>query len=180
MLTFCRSPINQMPMNIYGLIILTALLAGFVLEAVADRLNLKALDPALPDEFAGVYDAEKYARSQEYTRVRSRFGLVTGVFDLAVLLLFWQLGGFNYLDQLVRVWQYGTVINGLIFTGILLLARTIISLPSLTRPIRARAAPTCWPSRRICSASIPCRRKAGSTTWPGTCPPVLPPGPGKR
>jgi STE24 endopeptidase len=129
MLTFCCSQIIQMPMNIYGSIILIALLAGFILETLADRLNLKALDPELPEEFAGVYDAEKYAGSQEYTRVKTRFGLVTGIFDLLVLLLFWQLGGFNYLDQLVRAWQYGTVVNGLIFTGCLLLARTVISLP---------------------------------------------------
>ena len=108
---------------------MTALLVGFVLETAADRLNLRALDPKLPEEFAGVYDAEKYARSQEYTRVRTRFGLITGIFDLALLLFFWQLGGFNYLDQLVRGWQHGPVVNGLIFTGVLLLAKTIISLP---------------------------------------------------
>lgn len=116
-------------MNIYGLIILIALLAGFVLETVADRLNLQALDPELPGEFSGVYDGEKYASSQAYTRVRTRFGFITGIFDLAVLLIFWQLGGFNYLDQLVRVWQFGAVVNGLIFTGLLILAKTILSLP---------------------------------------------------
>ncbi|MFN2366982.1 MAG: M48 family metallopeptidase [Desulfurivibrionaceae bacterium] len=116
-------------MNIYALIILAALLANYVLELVGDRLNLRALDPELPAEFAGVYDAKKYARSQEYTRSRTRFGLITGTFDLFLLLLFWQLGGFNWLDQLVRGWGLGVVPTGLAFTGILLLAKTVISLP---------------------------------------------------
>jgi STE24 endopeptidase len=116
-------------MNIYGLIILIALLANFVLALIADWLNLRALDPLLPSEFAGVYDTEKYASSQEYTRVGTRFGFVTGTFDLALLLIFWQVGGFNYLDQLVRGWGLGVVATGLVFTGILLLAKTLISLP---------------------------------------------------
>jgi STE24 endopeptidase len=116
-------------MNIYGLIILAALLADYILGMVADWLNLRALDPELPAEFAGVYDPEKYARSQEYTRTKTRFGLITGTFDLALLLLFWQLGGFNYLDQLVRGWGLGAVMIGLTFIGILLLAKTAISLP---------------------------------------------------
>lgn len=116
-------------MNIYGLIILVALLGNFVLAIVADWLNLKALDPRLPAEFEGVYDPEKYAQSQQYTRTRTSFGLITGTFDLVVLLLFWQLGGFNYLDLLVRGWQFGVVVNGLIFTGLLILAKTVLSLP---------------------------------------------------
>ncbi len=116
-------------MNIYGLIILIALVANFVLALIADWLNLRALDPQLPSEFAGIYDTEKYARSQEYTRVGTRFGFVTGTFDLALLLIFWQVGGFNYLDQLVRGWGLGLLATGLVFTGLLLLAKTLISLP---------------------------------------------------
>jgi len=116
-------------MNVYGLIILAALLANFILETVSDWLNLGALDPQLPSEFAEVYDSEKYARSQEYTRTKTRFGFITGTFDLVLLLLFWQLGGFNYLDQLVRNWGMGAVLTGLAFTGLLLLAKTVISLP---------------------------------------------------
>ena len=116
-------------MNIYGIIILIALLGNFVLQIIADCLNLGALNPKLPQEFEGVYDIEKYASSQEYTRVGTRFGFITGTFDLVLLLIFWQLGGFNYLDQLVRGWGFGGVVTGLIFTGILMLAKTLISLP---------------------------------------------------
>ncbi|MBU0482658.1 MAG: M48 family metallopeptidase [Proteobacteria bacterium] len=116
-------------MNIYGWIILAALLANYFLELVSDRLNLAALEPELPQEFAGVYDPAEYARSQQYTRTRTGFGLLTGTFNLLILLLFWQLGGFNALDQLVRGWQFNVIVTGLIFSGLLLLAKTVISLP---------------------------------------------------
>lgn len=116
-------------MNIYGLVILLALLTNFALELIADWLNLRALDPQLPAEFTGVYDTAKYASSQEYTRTKTRFGFVTTTFDLALLLLFWQLGGFNALDRLVRGWGLEAVSAGLAFTGLLLLAKTLLSLP---------------------------------------------------
>src|SRR5262249_34414845 len=69
-----RGPPSRDPehMNAYGLIILAALLLEFALGVTADLLNLGALDPVLPAEFRGVYDADRYARSQEYTRVRTR------------------------------------------------------------------------------------------------------------
>ena len=116
-------------MNLYGLIILFALLADFLLGAIADWLNLKALDPKLPAEFADCYDPAEYARSQAYTRAKARFGQLTTTFDLAVLLLFWWAGGFTWLDQLVRGWASGEVSRGLLFFAVLLLSKSLLSLP---------------------------------------------------
>ncbi len=116
-------------MNIYLLIILAAIAADFILDISSNWLNLKALTKKLPDEFSEVYDEETYAKSQEYTKVRTRFGFLTGIFDLALLLAFWFSGGFNWLDQIVRSWEFGELVTGLCFIGILMVAKTIISLP---------------------------------------------------
>ena len=61
-------------MNIYGIIILATLLGSYLLEIISEVLNLRALKSNLPAEFADVYDQERYRKSQEYTRVRTRFG----------------------------------------------------------------------------------------------------------
>lgn len=116
-------------MNIYAVIILAALLANYLLDVISDILNLKALRKSLPQEFRGHFDKEKYEKSQHYTRVRTRFGLITGTFSLVLLLGFWLFGGFNWMDQLVREFGYGTIVSGLIFIGLLLLAQQILSLP---------------------------------------------------
>ena len=92
-------------------------------------LNLRALNTIVPPEFADVYDAGTYRRSQEYTRVKTRFGVVFSLFDLAVLLVFWLAGGFGWLDGLVRGWGLSPVWAGLAFLLILALARGILSLP---------------------------------------------------
>ena len=116
-------------MNIFTTIILAAILLDFVLGIVSNRLNLKSLTPRLPEEFEGVYDEETYAKSQEYTRVNTKFGFITGTFDLLLLLGFWFSGGFNWLDQWARGFEFGVIGTGLIFIGALVVVKMIISLP---------------------------------------------------
>ena len=116
-------------MNIYLLIILSALIGEFLLRTVVRVLNLKALDPGLPNEFQGYYDEEKYARSQEYTRVNTRFAFFTTSFDLIVILVFILFGGFNFVDQIIRGFGLSTLPSGLAFFGILFFASDLISTP---------------------------------------------------
>ncbi len=116
-------------MNIYTLIILTTIVLEFMLNLIADLLNLKILSGEIPDEFKQVYDIEEYRKSQEYTRVKTRFGYITSTFGLVTILAFWFLGGFNFLDTIVRHWSLHPIWTGLIYIGILLLTKSIISLP---------------------------------------------------
>ena len=116
-------------MNIYLLIILSALIGEFLLRTLVRVLNLKALDPGLPNEFQGYYDEEKYARSQEYTRVNTRFAFFTTSFDLIVILVFILFGGFNFADQIIRGFGLSTLPSGLVFFGILFFASDLISTP---------------------------------------------------
>ena len=116
-------------MNIYAIIILATIAVDFTLDLASNYLNLKSLSKELPKEFEGVYDEETYAKSQEYTKVGTRFGFITGIFDLALVLGFWFLGGFNWLDMIVRAWGFGELITGVFYIFILMLAKSIVSLP---------------------------------------------------
>ena len=116
-------------MNIYLVIILTALIGEFALRSIARYLNLKALNPKLPDEFEGFYDGDKYRQSQEYTRAGAKFAYVSSTFDLCLILAFILVGGFNFVDDLVRGLGLSPIPTGLIFFAILHFARDIISIP---------------------------------------------------
>jgi STE24 endopeptidase len=116
-------------MNVYAIVVLATLAARFVVGLIAEILNLRALRDELPEEFAGVYDADAYKKSQDYTRVLTRFGLATSVFDLAVILMFWFCGGFNFLDGIVRGWNWHPILTGMAYIGILVVARSVLSLP---------------------------------------------------
>jgi len=116
-------------MNIYAVIILCTIVIEFAIHLIADLLNMKTLNAGLPAEFSGVYDEEKYRKSQQYTAVNTKFGILSSAFSLAVTLGFWFGGGFPYLDGIVRSWNAGSPWTGMIYIGILILARSILSLP---------------------------------------------------
>ena len=115
-------------MNIFAIIILLAILVDFLVGLVTNMLNLKSLSQHLPNEFEGVYDAQTYAKSQKYTKARTQFGLITGAFDLLILLSFWFNGGFNMLDSWIRGFPFNELISGIIFV-LLMIAKSILSLP---------------------------------------------------
>ncbi len=116
-------------MNVYALIILTALLIEYALNVVSDVLTLRNLKSSLPDEFRDMFDDEEYETAKDYTRTRTRFGLLSSTAGLAVLLGFWFIGGFEWLDTLVRGWEFGPILTGLIYIGLLVLGRGALSLP---------------------------------------------------
>ncbi|MBK1830811.1 M48 family metallopeptidase [Verrucomicrobiaceae bacterium R5-34] len=115
--------------NSTAMFIVIALLALWNIDLIASLLNLKALDPTLPEEFKGVYDDEKYAKSQDYTRVSERYGIITATYSLTVLLVFWALGGFGYLDSWLRGFGWSETVTGIVFIGVLFLGNTLLNLP---------------------------------------------------
>jgi len=115
--------------NAYAVLILTALLAEYALNLGSDLLNLRHLQPELPAEFQDTFDEGEYERAQEYTRTKTRFGLLSSTFGLAVLLVFWFGGGFEWLDTVVRGWGFGPIVTGLCYVGLLVLGRGALSLP---------------------------------------------------
>lgn len=118
-----------MEWNAVGLTILIALLMLWNIDFVATLLNLKALSPEVPGEFGDVFDAERYAKSQQYTRESSRFGILESVVSLFTLLIFWLCGGFGWLDHLTRSWTENELLSGLFFLGLLYAGHYLISLP---------------------------------------------------
>lgn len=113
-------------MNAYFWIILAALTALRALDAAAQLLNLRALEPRLPAAFREIYDEHEYRRLLDYTAVNTRFDLLVSGIDFAVLLAFWFGGG---LAGVVAGWGFGSIATGLCFIGLLILGKTLIDLP---------------------------------------------------
>ncbi len=110
-------------------VILCANVGMYLLDTVANRLNLRALKPELPREFAGIYDTEKYRRFLDYTAATANFERVEATWDLAVLLAFWLLGGYDWLDTVVRSPHMSSIATGLLYFGGLFLGKWLLGLP---------------------------------------------------
>jgi len=115
--------------NAYALVIVIALLGEYALSVLSSTLNFRSLSPTVPPEFSDVFDADRYARSQEYTRSHTRFGLVRNSVSLVVILTLWQVGGFDWLDRGLRGLGYGPIRTGLLYFGSLGLGSQLVSLP---------------------------------------------------
>lgn len=115
--------------NPIAIFIIIALFALWNIDFLSSLFNLKALDPHLPDEFRGVYDEDKYTKSQEYTRVSERYGIITSTYSLTILLVFWSLGGFGWLDEWLRGFGWSETLTGLAYIGSLMIGKTLLSLP---------------------------------------------------
>ena len=110
-------------------IIIGILLFEFILERILDYLNSTYWSNELPAELAGIYDAEKYRKSQDYEKVTTRFSMLTSSLSLAAMLLMLFMGGFAWLDGFVRNYTQNPILMALMFFGILGLAADILSTP---------------------------------------------------
>jgi len=115
--------------NSYLVFILCVLAFGYLIDLTTSILTIRSLQPILPEEFSGIYDADKYERSQEYTRVNLRFSLLQDTLMLPLTIAFIMLGGFNLLDQWARSFGFSAIPTGLLFTGLLLLLSGLVHLP---------------------------------------------------
>ena len=113
----------------YAAIVLTGLLLDHALRVLSSLLTLRALRPAPPPEFRKLFDADRYRRSQAYTRARTGFGMIASTAQLLAVLAFWGAGGFGWLDRTVRAAGLGRVATGLLFIAALGLARALVGLP---------------------------------------------------
>jgi STE24 endopeptidase len=116
-------------LNAFAIAILAALLGAFAIDLLARLLDVRALGSGLPPEFRGLYDPDAYARSQEYSRARTRFRLLESTVWLAALLAFWFSGGFRWADHLVRGLGLSPVPTGLLFIGLLAFGSAALGLP---------------------------------------------------
>lgn len=115
--------------NFMTVVIVVALFALWKLEFAATLLNLRAFPAAVPQELDGLMDQAKLERARQYLMVNARFDIIRSVVSLTVLLLFWMLGGFNWLDGLARSVSGHPVTSGLVFLSAIFLGQSLLALP---------------------------------------------------
>ena len=115
--------------NFMSVIILLGVFVLWKLEFAATLLNLKAFPTAVPQPLRGLMDEAKLDQARAYLRVNARFGILQSTVSLVVLLVFWSLGGFAWLDELAHTFTPSRLVAGLIFLSALLLGQSLVSLP---------------------------------------------------
>ncbi|NVN94995.1 MAG: M48 family metallopeptidase [Bacteroidetes bacterium] len=111
------------------IIIIAILIFDYLLERLLDYLNSRYWSNELPKELEGIYDVEKYKKSQDYQRVNQRFSLITSTLSFCAMLLMLLGGGFALVDEFARQYTLNPILMALLFFGIIGFAADLLSMP---------------------------------------------------
>ncbi len=110
-------------------IILAIAVVSYVFDQLLDYVNIKSMRRDIPDGVAEFYNRDRYIRSLDYHRELTRFSFISSGFSFVVMVAMLVLGGFGWLDDLLRGYIQQPVLLALVFFAILALASDVLSLP---------------------------------------------------
>ena len=110
-------------------IIIFILVAQYLVHQLLEYLNAQRFSSKVPDELQDVFNDDEYQKSQKYKRTKYRFGLISDGFSLVFTLGFLILGGFEWIDTLVRSITENPIGMALLFFGLVALGSNIIGIP---------------------------------------------------
>lgn len=110
-------------------IIVAIIVLDFLLERFLDYLNTTWWSHDVPKRLAGMYNPEKYRKSQDYYMANLKFGYLTSSFSLVLVLVMLFLGGFAQVNEWAIKVSQNPVLAALVFFGILGLAMDMITTP---------------------------------------------------
>ena len=110
-------------------LLLVIITFDFTLERILSFLNRKSSKKPIPKELEGIYDQEKYAKSQAYNEEVSRFGTFSATFSFVILVLAIYNGWFGILDEWIRTFSPLSLVSPLIFFGLLYVISDVINTP---------------------------------------------------
>lgn len=111
------------------LVIIAIIVFDFIFDRVMDYLNASRWSNKLPDELKGIYDEEKYRKSQDYQKENMRLGLITSTLGFIMILTVLWLGGLGWLDNQVRLISENPILLAILFFGAIGLISDIFSTP---------------------------------------------------
>ncbi len=110
-------------------LIIGILIFDFLLDQLLGFLNYTWYSKEIPQELQDVYDADEYAKSQEYKKTNYRFSLLSGSISFIAILIFLFYDGFAIIDSWARTLVNHDILVGLLFFTVIAAAGEIISLP---------------------------------------------------
>ena len=115
--------------NTLFILIIAFLILDFILDRWLDYLNSLYWNNELPKDLEGIYDSERYRKSQDYTKAQHKFEMLVSTLSFIFMLAFLYFKGFAMIDNIARSFSSNNIVIALIFFGILGFAADILSTP---------------------------------------------------
>ena len=110
-------------------ILLIIIAADFGLERILNFLNNQSAKKPIPHELEGIYDTEKYQKSQDYQGAIDRFGSFSATFSFLLTVGAIYFGWFGWLDSWLRTFSPFDMLTSLMFFGVIFIVSDLIGTP---------------------------------------------------
>ncbi len=110
-------------------VILAISIVSYLFDQFLDYLNLKAQRKDIPAEIVDFYNTEKYQKSLDYQADQQRFSFISSAFSFVISLLMLVLGGFGWLDSVLRPFIENEILLALAFFGTIMITSDLIGIP---------------------------------------------------
>src|SRR5687767_14837048 len=107
------------------ILILTITIVSYLFDQILDYINLKSQHANIPKEIESFYDREKYMKSLSYHKERVKFSFITSAFSFLISLVMLAMGGFGWVDGILREEISNEIVLALVFFGVLMMASDI-------------------------------------------------------
>ena len=117
-------------------LLLKAYLAIFILRSVAEitlsglnLFHLRRHRSDIPEAFKGMVDQEQFEKIVNYSLDSNRFGIFVVLVNEAVFLALLLSGFLPWLEKIIHGWGWSSIVNGLVFFGVLSLLANLLRIP---------------------------------------------------
>ncbi|WP_108805571.1 M48 family metallopeptidase [Aquimarina sp. Aq107] len=111
-------------------LLIAIIIIVFLIDSLLDILNARHYNNEIPDELSDVYPEDEYQKSIAYKKANYKFKLISSLVSLCIMLLFFYLDGFAWVDNIARSFSNNSIIVGLLFFGIIMISSDILSTPA--------------------------------------------------
>ncbi|WP_299443319.1 M48 family metallopeptidase [uncultured Aquimarina sp.] len=119
-----------MTSNLLFYLLIAIIIIVFLIDSLLDILNARHYNNNIPEELSDVYPEDEYQKSIAYKKANYRFKIVSSSVSLCIMLLFFFLDGFAWVDGIARSFSDNSIVVGLLFFGIIMISSDILSTPS--------------------------------------------------
>jgi STE24 endopeptidase len=102
---------------------------SYLFDQWLDYINLKHQRQDIPAHVAEFYDRQQYVRSLDYHRELTNFSFLTSALGFIASILMLLLGGFGWVDSVLRSFVDNEILLAVSFFGVLMIVSDVLTLP---------------------------------------------------
>ncbi len=110
------------------IILFSIILFGFISEKILEFLNASWYSKPIPSDLKKYFE-EDDEKGLKYKKEKFRYSLINSSFSFILTLVFWWMGGFGWTSRFVVSFTDYSILQNLMFFGLIALFSGILSLP---------------------------------------------------